>query len=300
VRRGRREVWLLVAVAAAVVLVWRLVDVGADSSGEETSGQVRAPATPPAVAAEPATDHGSPAPPPSPTVTIGPTRRFPTLQPESAVAQPAPVRPIVVWGSLSDSSGDPVTIDDNRRGRSLVLGSRGARPEFAYSPRAGEYRAEGLTAGICNVRADIPGYHSGRGRLSFSRTISINGSTSCSRISGARGIPAAARANRDRSSNPGTDPEPDYQAQVDGVWGWELVRPIVTKDPPPESLPSDSGQDIEDTVARRLDTFIENSDPHRSIEESVFEIHGQLPVYASAMIGDRVMRTEPVDSCRER
>jgi hypothetical protein len=74
----------------------------------------------------------------------------------------------------------------------------------------------------------------------------------------------------------------------------------VTKDPPPESLPSDSGQDIEDTVARRLDTFIENSDPHRSIEESVFEIHGQLPVYASAMIGDRVMRTEPVDSLQRK
>jgi hypothetical protein len=107
------------------------------------------------------------------------------------------------------------------------------------------------------------------------------------------------RIEADRRS-PGTDPEPDYQAQVDGVWGWELVRPIVTKDPPPESLPSDSGQDIEDTVARRLDTFIENSDPQRSIEESVFEIHDQLPVYASAMIGDRVMRTEPVDSLERK
>jgi len=53
---------------------------------------------------------------------------------------------------------------------------------------------------------------------------------------------------------------------------------------------------MEEAIARRVKSFIESSDPDRSIEESVFEIHGQLPVYASAMIGDRVVRTEPVDS----
>jgi len=196
-----------------------------------------------------------------------------------------------VWGSITDSSKDSVTTDDLRHEDRIAFEGPSRRRELAYSPETGRYRIEGLEPGPWTISADIRGYHLWTGtivllREDLERRLDIV----------LEGYPRLqVRIEADLRSQE-EDPKPTYQVTLDALMGWPEIRAVVTRDPLAESLPIVPRQDAEDTVARSVETQREDPTLGWFVEESVFEIHCPMPVHVSAAVGDRVLRTEPVES----
>jgi hypothetical protein len=295
-RRGR-ELWLLAAVTVAIALLGLLVDLGTNPSAEvERPQPEQSPVVPSLATGESLGDVRKPDSNPSPPVASSPTTESPVVSPESSTARLVSRRPIVVWGFLTSSSQDPLITDEVGQGDRIVFESPSGGHRLAHSPVAGRYKIEDLRPGVWIITADIRGYRRWAGTIlllpeDLERQLDIV-------LDEYPKLHVRIEADRRPLEN---EPNPEYQRMVDAVLGWGEVRAIVTKGPPPETLPQASRQEHEEeVVAELVDSWNEGSDTGsetgRSVEESVFAIHCQLPVHVSALVGDRVLRTQEVDS----
>ena len=292
--RRRGEFGLLLALAAAVGLVWLLVDLRTRSA--DASASMRTQLQGSSLSTSEQLVEAAPEPVPT-TSTIPTPRLTDTEAPTVEIRNDSPVRPasrsgeqrtitakpIVVWGIIRDSRQEPVDLAAIEPPWTRIF----VESETVYDNRASfladsQYGIDGVAPGAWTVRADVPGY------FPWSEDVLLLPTDRQRRVD--IELEAYPRLRvRIKVDGPARqlDSVSIRRSLMDaGTGGMLAVRPVVTKGPPPELLPN-----VERHSLGEFDVWPRGGSGTTSTWDEVLEIHCRLPVHVSAAMGDRILRT---------
>lgn len=299
--RMRRELGLLLAIMAAGALVWllfALLTQGPDVPAAE-SGRTQATEAP---TESPVVDAGQEAAAASTTIplmgstgTTTSTVEVGSDSSERPAAKPGEKRLVsptaaAVWGLVRNRKQEPVNLADETRtpARIFARNEAGERVHLASFLSDSQYGIDGIAPGNWTITADVAGH------FPWSQEIHLTSTELPRRVDiELEAYPILqVRIEIDLGEAPSDVGVAMRRMGDTGMfWGYQVIRPVLTMEPPPDLLPNVNGfGDSGDGILHGGSSF----EADRWIEKTEFEIRHRLPVHVSAAVGDRVLRTVKV------